>query len=341
MFKFFKLSALVLCLAAGATIARAQTTTPAPTASPSGTASQTGVQTHTVHVGDGGFKFIPEIIQADPGDTVEFLFYPANHSVVRSEYKYACIPYEKTGWNKTGFFSGFRPVDTILQNPPSFSVLINDTNPIFFYCSAPDACIDDGMIGVINPNATESLQVQRQFAKNSTFQLNPGEPFPAEAASTMASLTMPPSSTATSTSSTSPSSSPSSTPPASSHSGLSTGAIVGIAIGAAAVALLAAALFFYIGRTQSYKHALNRQSATVTSSGPGSHYPPEMLEHRGSPFASPMSGMRSPHSHDGPPGYANAPKSVHEAPSPNPNTSREVFSPHPYTEGATGGGIEE
>lgn len=46
----------------------------------------------------------------------EFDFYPQNHSVVRAEYKYPCIPYELTGVDKVGFFSGFEPVDAILPD---------------------------------------------------------------------------------------------------------------------------------------------------------------------------------------------------------------------------------
>jgi len=34
--------------------------------------------------------------------------------------------------------------------PPIFSLPINDTDPVFFYCSAPGACLQ-GMVGVVNP----------------------------------------------------------------------------------------------------------------------------------------------------------------------------------------------
>ena len=52
---------------------------------------------------------------------------------------------------KQGFFSGFNPVDAVLSDPPSFQVRVNDTEPIFFYCSAQGSCIDWQMVGVINP----------------------------------------------------------------------------------------------------------------------------------------------------------------------------------------------
>jgi hypothetical protein len=36
------------------------------------------------------------------------------------------------------------------------------------------------MIGVINPNATQTLYAQLAFAGNATYQLAPGDPFPSE-----------------------------------------------------------------------------------------------------------------------------------------------------------------
>jgi hypothetical protein len=100
--------------------------------------------------------FEPDTIQARVGDIVQFDFMPLNHSVVRAEFNYPCIPYEKTGSGKVGFYSGFHPVDVILDSPPSWSIRVNDTNPIFFYCSAPGSCINYQMVGVINPVSSPS-----------------------------------------------------------------------------------------------------------------------------------------------------------------------------------------
>ena len=50
---------------------------------------------------------------------VEFQFFPVNHSVVRAEYLFPCIPYEMTGFGKKGFFSGFHPVDAFLHDVSS------------------------------------------------------------------------------------------------------------------------------------------------------------------------------------------------------------------------------
>lgn len=67
-------------------------------------------------VGKADHKFEPDVTQALVGDFVKFQFYPNNHSVVRAEYGYPCIPYEMTGVGKAGFYSGFKPVDVILDD---------------------------------------------------------------------------------------------------------------------------------------------------------------------------------------------------------------------------------
>lgn len=119
---------------------------------PSGTAtSSSAATTWTISVGEGSNVFKPSAIQANIGDIIQFDFYPANHSVARAEYLYPCIPYEDTGIGKVGFFSGFHPVDVILNSPPTWSIRVNDSLPIFYYCTAPGACISDQMVGVINP----------------------------------------------------------------------------------------------------------------------------------------------------------------------------------------------
>lgn len=77
-----------------------------------------------------GHRFTENEIFADVGDTVgksksnnirvtcpdhllEFLFYPANHSVIRAPYLHPCIPYEMSGIGRVGFNSGFKPVKAI------------------------------------------------------------------------------------------------------------------------------------------------------------------------------------------------------------------------------------
>jgi len=132
-------------------------------------------QTHTIQAGLLDHKMRPETTEAAVGDFIEFDFYPLNHSIVRAEYGFPCIPYEMTGSGKTGFFSGFNPVDKVLDKPPKYTVRVNDTEPIFFYCSAPGSCITYGMVGGINLNSSMSIDKQRTLAMDSSYMLQPGE----------------------------------------------------------------------------------------------------------------------------------------------------------------------
>lgn len=59
---------------------------------------------HKVDVGEDGFKFDPDTLTVAPGETVEFHFYPQNHSVAQASFDNPCHPA-----NATGFSSGFVP----------------------------------------------------------------------------------------------------------------------------------------------------------------------------------------------------------------------------------------
>ena len=71
---------------------------------------------HTVTVEKGAHRFDPETLFASVGDSVKFEFFPLNHSVVRAEYGYPCIPFETMLGGRTGFFSGLFPVSDVLSN---------------------------------------------------------------------------------------------------------------------------------------------------------------------------------------------------------------------------------
>lgn len=129
------------------------TSTYTPTVAPGGVqAAPSTIPTHTIAVGATGFNFSPNnLTNVAVGSIIEFNFYPGNHSVVRSAYKFPCIPYEDSGPNRVGFFSGYLDTNVYASDGPKFRVRVNDTEPIFYYCSAPGSCITHGMLGVINP----------------------------------------------------------------------------------------------------------------------------------------------------------------------------------------------
>lgn len=223
----------------------------------------------------GGHTFQPDVVLPLVGDTVEFQFGPTNHSVIRAEYLMPCVPYEMTGRGKIGFDSGFRPVDTILDEPPVYRLLINDSNPIFYYCGAEGSCINWQMVGVINPNANTSLQAHKQAAKDSAFMLLPGEKWPDESHNPMDDPTSSGNSTPNSTADASSTSSTSSSS-SNSSSGLSSGAIAGIAVGGTVAVIGAAALLFFCGRASRRRNAAAaaQQQPLMQQGGHGGAPPP-------------------------------------------------------------------
>ncbi|KIW69273.1 hypothetical protein PV04_05156 [Phialophora macrospora] len=255
----------------------------------SGTSTSTTAPafTTTIAVGGTGHYFTPDVVQVPVGGFVEFDFYPTNHSVIRAEYLSPCVPYEMTGIGKVGFYSGFHPVDAILSNPPRWTLQIKDSDPIFFYCGAPNSCIGYQMVGVINPNASVSLEIQKEYAANSSFMLLPGEPWPDESNpyettststataiyTTSLTATWSPTPTTASTSVSAPPATATSEPSESHSSKLSTGAIAGIAIGGAAVVLAAAGLLFFCGR-RSRRQAKSQQPTGPATPAMGPTHPP-------------------------------------------------------------------
>lgn len=103
-----------LCLAVFAIFARAQEVQGATEAinSTTPTSTQDEITIHTILVSNTTHYFTPNSINALPGDIVTFKFWPGNHSVIRAEYGYPCIPYEDLDGNESGgFYSGVQSPD--------------------------------------------------------------------------------------------------------------------------------------------------------------------------------------------------------------------------------------
>jgi plastocyanin len=97
--------------------------------------------THTVVVApsQGVLRYVPFAVNASVGDTVMFVWGAKNHTVTKSSSLELC--------NKTTaepFASGTHDA------PFTFTQVVNDTNPTFFYCGTPGHC-QKGMFGMINP----------------------------------------------------------------------------------------------------------------------------------------------------------------------------------------------
>lgn len=206
----------------------------------SSTSSESGPTTHTVKVGSGGFRFIPDTLNASVGDTIDFMFFPPDHSVIRAAFGFPCIPYEYVTTDGYPFFSGVQYV-SVVTDATHFQITINDTEPIFYYCGAKNSCEQEGMIGVINPNKTHNLQVQKDARSTETIALTPGQPWPTEGNDLTSLSGLAVTATATASSNSSDSDDNGGT-----H--LSAGAIAGIAVGGAAVLVVGGGLLWFCGR---------------------------------------------------------------------------------------------
>jgi plastocyanin len=81
-----------------------------------------------VQVGGSALEFQPNMVMANPGDTVSFVFLPKNHTVTQSSFAAPCK------FLAGGVDSGFQPVAANAAQVPSFTVTVNSTAPLWFYC---------------------------------------------------------------------------------------------------------------------------------------------------------------------------------------------------------------
>lgn len=117
------------------------------------------VDVHVVHVGMNpdtnvtGNKFWPEKLEAAPGSMVQFQFWAGNHTVTQSNFADPCTPITKRedGTEIMGIKSGFQPVEesASMGQIPTFTVTINESTPLWFYCGQATHC-QKGMSMVIN-----------------------------------------------------------------------------------------------------------------------------------------------------------------------------------------------
>lgn len=119
------------------------------------------VTVHVVQVGNknGTLAYTPDNVVAAVGDFVQFQFAPANHTVTQSTFDNPCQPIALHS-NVTGIYSGFMPVPLTAETTPTYTIMINNTTPMWIYCSQGKHC-QAGMTMVINQNtaanATRSL----------------------------------------------------------------------------------------------------------------------------------------------------------------------------------------
>jgi plastocyanin len=97
--------------------------------------------THTVIVAptQGVLRYVPFAVNASVGDTIKFMWGANNHTVTKSSALTPCNKTSDALFNTGRQDKGF-----------TFTQVVNDTNPTFFYCGTPGHC-QKGMFGIINP----------------------------------------------------------------------------------------------------------------------------------------------------------------------------------------------
>jgi len=184
-------------------------------------------ETHTISAGKTGLVFSPGTTVAAVGDTIVFDF-GSGHDVSQGPFDSPCSP--STG----GIYSGL-----VGSTKNKFIVKVNDTNPIWFYCSVGSHC-QSGMVGVINPPSGKTLDDYRSGAQSAN-TVQPSTP-----GGGVLTDKVEPDSSASSSGSAAPSSSSSATAAGSSSgspSGTATEAATGTATGTAKPSGAASGIF--------------------------------------------------------------------------------------------------
>ncbi|KAF9446420.1 hypothetical protein P691DRAFT_733288 [Macrolepiota fuliginosa MF-IS2] len=126
--------------------------------------------TFNVTVGaDGQLAYSPAFVRAAPGDFVNFIFNPKNHTVTQSSFAQPCTPLDG------GYDTGFVPVAAGTVDLPVMQLPISQADtPIWFHCKQPvgNHC-GQGMVFAINPptegnNTFDAFQAQARATLNAT-----------------------------------------------------------------------------------------------------------------------------------------------------------------------------
>ena len=126
----------------------------------------------------GVLRYVPFAVNASVGDTVKFVWGANNHTVTKGSELTPCNATSDSPFATGVQLKGF-----------TFEQVVNDTNPLFFYCAVPNHC-SKGMFGIINPpnalgapssvgsmmqsmvSANPSLGMMRTYADNATKSSN-------------------------------------------------------------------------------------------------------------------------------------------------------------------------
>ena len=96
-------------------------------------------------------SYFPEKVTAEPGSMVQFQFLAGKHTITQSNFDNPCVPLGNVNSSAQGIFSGAMDVaaSQALGVVPTYTVMINDTKPLWLYCTTGPHCAS-GMSMVIN-----------------------------------------------------------------------------------------------------------------------------------------------------------------------------------------------
>lgn len=103
-------------------------------------------------VGGVQVTYIPNVVKAAVGDTIQFQFSAGSHTVTQSTEMQACAPIQQAAVAQGAMpiHSGHIPFDAASQMVSTFEVKVMNTQPMFIYCSTGRHC-QLGQVMVINP----------------------------------------------------------------------------------------------------------------------------------------------------------------------------------------------
>ncbi|KDR81499.1 hypothetical protein GALMADRAFT_276281 [Galerina marginata CBS 339.88] len=128
--------------------------TSAATSSVAAPSSTSGTDHRVIVGGPNILAYSPSNITAQVGDTITFEFHQKNHTITASSFNTPCRALSLTSTTgDIGFDSGFMPVADAATTFPTYTIRVNDTNPIWAYCRQASHC-GQGM--VFSANAVES-----------------------------------------------------------------------------------------------------------------------------------------------------------------------------------------
>lgn len=103
---------------------------------------------HPVVVGGPQDTFVPNTVNAAPGDVIQFQFSSGNHTVTQSSPELACQPLQASV--PGAVHSGHIPFEAGQATVGTFEMTVQSTATMFLYCATGPHCLE-GQVMVVNP----------------------------------------------------------------------------------------------------------------------------------------------------------------------------------------------